>query len=79
MFPVGVEEDHKYVEMQSMAEDRMKRILWIGCKIARSRAWLTWDADNHEFGTAPEYDVLVGEDGPTVLSLSEDFRSLTCL
>ncbi|KAK0392861.1 hypothetical protein NLU13_2355 [Sarocladium strictum] len=61
MFPVDFDEDEKYIEMSSMAEDRVKRILWIGCKIARSRTWLVWDAGNNEFGTTLEYDVAVEE------------------
>ena len=62
-FPRDFDEDEKYIEMSSMAEDRVKRILWIGCKIAQSRTWLTWDAGNNEFKPAQEYDVEV-EDGP---------------
>jgi hypothetical protein len=61
MFPKDFDEDEKYIEMSSMAESRVKRILWIGSKIARSRTWLTWDAGNNEFGTALEYDVEVEE------------------
>lgn len=63
MFPADFDEDEKYIEMSSMAEDRVKRILWIGCKIARSRTWLVWDARNNEFGTVLKYDVAV-EEGP---------------
>lgn len=57
MFPQDFDEDEKYLEMSSFAEDRVRRILWIGCKIARSRKWLIWDSGNHKFGTALEYDV----------------------
>ncbi|KAL2212749.1 hypothetical protein CC79DRAFT_1365023 [Sarocladium strictum] len=63
MFPKDFDEDEKFIEMSSMAESRVKRILWIGSKIARSRTWLIWDASNNEFGTALEYDVEV-EEGP---------------
>lgn len=65
MFPKDFDEDEKYIEMSSMADDRVKRILWIGCKIARSRTWLIWDAGNNEFSTTMGYDVPI-EESPTV-------------
>ncbi|KAH8180159.1 est1 DNA/RNA binding domain-containing protein [Sarocladium implicatum] len=63
MFPEDLDEDEKYIELSSMADDRVKRILWIGCKIARARTWLIWDAAEGRFDATIRYDDPI-EEGP---------------
>ena len=76
MFPGELDEDEKYIELSSMADDRVKRILWIGCKIARSRTWLIWDAMESRFDATTKYDVPI-EEGPA--SVAQGRRSPTAI
>ncbi|KAK0737508.1 hypothetical protein B0T21DRAFT_383465 [Apiosordaria backusii] len=51
-----IDDDEKYFEVASMAEERKERVLWLGHKIATSNKWLRYNASTHEFSVAPEYD-----------------------
>ncbi|KAI2615038.1 hypothetical protein GGR54DRAFT_318147 [Hypoxylon sp. NC1633] len=51
-----IDDDEKYFEVASMTDDRKERILWLGCHIARSGKWLTYDETLHQFGVVPEYE-----------------------
>ncbi|KAK0671232.1 hypothetical protein QBC41DRAFT_60679 [Cercophora samala] len=52
-----IDDDEKYFEVASMAEERKERVLWLGHKIATSsNKWLRYDSSTHEFSVAPEYD-----------------------
>ena len=50
-----VEEDEKYFELPSMADQRKERILWLGRRLAASGKWLTWDDRTRKFGVAEPY------------------------
>ncbi|KAK4192456.1 EST/SMG-like protein 1 [Podospora australis] len=54
-----IDDDEKYFEMASMAEERKERILWLGCRIAAAAGakWLRYDSQAHKFTTAPKYDI----------------------
>ncbi|KAK4170686.1 hypothetical protein QBC36DRAFT_149117, partial [Triangularia setosa] len=52
-----IDDDEKYFEVASMAEERKGRVLWLGHRIATSsNKWLRYDSLKHEFSVAPEYD-----------------------
>lgn len=50
-----VEEDEKYFELASMADQRKERLLWLGRRLAESGRWLTWDDEAHKFGVAEPF------------------------
>ncbi|KAI1379107.1 hypothetical protein F4677DRAFT_442836 [Hypoxylon crocopeplum] len=78
-----IDDDEKYFEVASMTDDRKERILWIGCQIARSRKWLTYDETSHQFGVVPEYEREIehGAKDADMMDVSEladlDSRSFT--
>ncbi|KAK2061359.1 hypothetical protein LY76DRAFT_682150 [Colletotrichum caudatum] len=51
------DDDEKYFEVASMTEERQERCLWLGCRIASSGNWLTYDKSTRQFGVAPQYDL----------------------
>ncbi|KAK4659940.1 hypothetical protein QC762_114730 [Podospora pseudocomata] len=52
-----IDDDEKYFEVASMAEERKERVLWLGHKIATSNPrWLRYNSSTHEFTVAPEYE-----------------------
>ncbi|KAL0764714.1 hypothetical protein CaCOL14_012520 [Colletotrichum acutatum] len=52
-----VDDDEKYFEVASMMEERSQRCLWLGCRLATSGKWLTYDEQTKQFGVAPQFDV----------------------
>ncbi|KAF6828040.1 hypothetical protein CPLU01_08748 [Colletotrichum plurivorum] len=56
-FSAKIEDEEKYFEVASMKEERTDRCIWLGCQLARSGKWLTYDNTNRQFGFAPKYDV----------------------
>lgn len=52
-----IDEDEKYFELASMAEERRGRILSLGCSIATSGSWLIWDEATSQFSPAAKYDI----------------------
>ncbi|KPA39429.1 hypothetical protein FLAG1_07705 [Fusarium langsethiae] len=52
-----IDEDEKYFELASMAEERRGRILSLGCSIATSGNWLIWDEATSQFSPAAKYDI----------------------
>ncbi|KAF6812315.1 hypothetical protein CSOJ01_05185 [Colletotrichum sojae] len=56
-FSAKIEDEEKYFEVASMKEERTDRCIWLGCQIARSGKWLTYDNTNRQFGFASKYDV----------------------
>ncbi|RGP79609.1 hypothetical protein FLONG3_2357 [Fusarium longipes] len=60
-----IDEDEKYFELASMAEERRDRILSLGCSIATSGSWLIWNEETNQFSPASKYDIDLQND-PTV-------------
>ncbi|KAM0364071.1 hypothetical protein ACHAPK_010981 [Fusarium culmorum] len=52
-----IDEDEKYFERASMAEERRNRIFSLGCCIATSGSWLIWDETTNQFSPAAKYDI----------------------
>ncbi|KAK1489166.1 hypothetical protein CABS01_17152 [Colletotrichum abscissum] len=52
-----VDDDEKYFEVASMMEERSQRCLWLGCRLATSGKWLTYDEEAKQFGVVPQFDV----------------------
>ncbi|KAK4162042.1 EST/SMG-like protein 1 [Cladorrhinum sp. PSN259] len=53
-----IDDDEKYFEVASMAEERKDRVLWLGCKIAAlDGQFLRYDSQTHQFTVAPQYDL----------------------
>ncbi|KAI1077529.1 hypothetical protein F5B20DRAFT_583235 [Whalleya microplaca] len=52
-----VDDDEKYFEVASMTDERKERILWLGCRIAKSGKWLTYDETLHKFGVPANYEM----------------------
>ncbi|KAI6089113.1 hypothetical protein F4821DRAFT_257263 [Hypoxylon rubiginosum] len=66
-----IDDDEKYFEVASMTDHRKERILWLGCRIAKSGRWLTYDETSHQFGVVSEYEKdidNVGDDAEMVNS-----------
>lgn len=52
-----VDDNEKYFEITSMAEERKERVLWLGHKIATcSDKQLRYNPSTHKFSVAPEYE-----------------------
>ncbi|KAI0172886.1 hypothetical protein GGR52DRAFT_580520 [Hypoxylon sp. FL1284] len=51
-----IDDDEKFFEVASMTDHRKERILWLGCCIAKSGKWLTYDEASHQFGVAEDYE-----------------------
>ncbi|KAI1337204.1 hypothetical protein F5Y15DRAFT_164368 [Xylariaceae sp. FL0016] len=71
-----IDDDEKYLEAASMTDERKERILWVGCRIAKTGKWLTYDETTHLFGVNPEYqeqevDAIAKDAGS--MEISEDF------
>ncbi|KAI3532055.1 hypothetical protein CABS02_13965 [Colletotrichum abscissum] len=63
-----VDDDEKYFEVASMMDERSTRCLWLGCRLATSGKWLTYDEEAKQFGVAPQFDVEIPDlDAPTQL------------
>ncbi|KAI0393794.1 hypothetical protein F5Y17DRAFT_476429 [Xylariaceae sp. FL0594] len=71
-----VDDDEKYFELPSMMVVRKQRILWLGHKMARSGAWLTWDAASKTFGVNPKYEMEVELSEEASLAQDVDLTSL---
>ncbi|EFQ32689.1 uncharacterized protein GLRG_07833 [Colletotrichum graminicola M1.001] len=56
-FASKLDDDEKYFEVASMTEERRERCLWLGCRIAASGNWLTYDKSTRQFGVPPQYDL----------------------
>ncbi|GKT52621.1 EST/SMG-like protein 1 [Colletotrichum spaethianum] len=56
-FPSEVDDDDKYFEVALMVEERQDRCLWLGCRLASSGNWLTYDKPTRRFGVPPQYDL----------------------
>ncbi|KAK2061343.1 hypothetical protein LY76DRAFT_508125 [Colletotrichum caudatum] len=56
-FTSKLDDDEKYFEVASMKEERQERCLWLGCRIASSGNWLTYDKSTRQFGVPPQYDL----------------------
>ncbi|KAK1503898.1 uncharacterized protein CCOS01_16973 [Colletotrichum costaricense] len=52
-----VDDDEKYFEVASMMEERSQRCLWLGCRLATSGKWLTYDEEAKQFGVVSQFDV----------------------
>ncbi|KAI1778922.1 hypothetical protein F4818DRAFT_233446 [Hypoxylon cercidicola] len=55
-----IDDDEKYFEVASMTDHRKERILWLGCRIAKSAKWLTYDETSHQFGVVSDYEKELG-------------------
>ncbi|KAK2059386.1 hypothetical protein LY76DRAFT_512255 [Colletotrichum caudatum] len=56
-FTSKLDDDEKYFEVASMTEERQERCLWLGCRLASSGNWLTYDKATKQFGVPPQYDL----------------------
>lgn len=52
-----MDDDEKYFEVASMMDERKDRCLWLGCRLASTGKWLTYDKPTRQFGVAPKYDI----------------------
>ncbi|KAK2600575.1 hypothetical protein N8I77_010097 [Diaporthe amygdali] len=50
-----VDDDEKTFELPSMTEHRKERVLWLGCRLAVSGKWLTYDKQTKHFSVTPEF------------------------
>ncbi|KAK6206238.1 hypothetical protein QIS74_13657 [Colletotrichum tabaci] len=55
------DDDEKYFEVPSMAQERRERCLWLGCRLASSGNWLTYDRATKEFGVPARFEMDVGD------------------
>ncbi|KAK2021895.1 hypothetical protein LX32DRAFT_645989 [Colletotrichum zoysiae] len=55
-FSSKLDDDEKYFEVASMTMERQERCLWLGCRLASSGNWLTYDKTTRQFGVPPQYD-----------------------
>ncbi|KAK1990884.1 hypothetical protein LX36DRAFT_591712 [Colletotrichum falcatum] len=56
-FRSELDDDEKYFEIPSMREERQDRCLWLGCRLASLKTWLTYDRSKKRFGVQPQYDI----------------------
>jgi hypothetical protein len=59
-----IDDDEKYFDVPSMAEQRRKRVVWLGGRMAKSRAWLrvkNVKGKGKRFTVNPEYGVDGGD------------------
>ncbi|KAK2036772.1 hypothetical protein LZ31DRAFT_482855 [Colletotrichum somersetense] len=56
-FASKMDDDERYFEMPSMTEERQERCLWLGCRLASSGNWLTYDKSTRQFGVPSRYDI----------------------
>ncbi|KAK4229586.1 EST/SMG-like protein 1 [Podospora fimiseda] len=60
-----INDDEKYFEAASLAEERRDRVLWLGCKIASvAEEYLQYNDQTHKFGVSPDYDIDLGTTTP---------------
>jgi hypothetical protein len=60
-----MDDDGKYLEVTSMTEERKKRVVWLGCRIAEKEGeWLYFDKQNRRFEVNPEYEVELDSEMP---------------
>uniref|UniRef100_A0A4E9EJC7 DNA/RNA-binding domain-containing protein n=1 Tax=Gibberella zeae TaxID=5518 RepID=A0A4E9EJC7_GIBZA len=52
---VGIDADERYLELESMTEERTHRVLSLGFSIAHSGRWLIWDEATSQFSAAARY------------------------
>ncbi|KAK2006166.1 hypothetical protein LZ32DRAFT_595999 [Colletotrichum eremochloae] len=50
-----LEEDFRM--KQCLREQRLERCLWLGCRLASSGKWLTYNQSTRQFGVLPQYDI----------------------
>ncbi|KAK2020811.1 hypothetical protein LX32DRAFT_668998 [Colletotrichum zoysiae] len=60
---VKFDDDEKYFEVASMAQQRQERCLWLGCRIASSGTWLTYDKTTRQFGVSEQYEMEIADLG----------------
>ncbi|KAG7289860.1 hypothetical protein NEMBOFW57_006237 [Staphylotrichum longicolle] len=55
----SIDDDEKYFELASMMEERRRRVVWLGCRIAEREggSWLRFDRETKTFGVNPVYEV----------------------
>ncbi|GKT61121.1 LOW QUALITY PROTEIN: telomerase-binding protein EST1A protein [Colletotrichum tofieldiae] len=58
-FTSKVDADEKYFEVASMTEERQDRCLWLGCRLASSGNWLTYDKSTRQFGVPLRYEMKI--------------------
>lgn len=51
-----IEEDEKYDEFASMADERRERILWLSVSIAQHKKWLLYDENLHRFSVPSRFE-----------------------
>ncbi|GJC89518.1 telomerase-binding protein EST1A [Colletotrichum liriopes] len=66
-----VDYDEKYLELPSMTEERQDRCLWLGCRLASSGNWLTYDKSTRQFGVPPQYEVEITGTGDVSATQSQ--------
>ncbi|KAK3987453.1 EST/SMG-like protein 1 [Cladorrhinum sp. PSN332] len=60
-----IDDDEKYFEAASMAEERKDRVLWLGCRLAAlDGQFLRYNSQTHQFSVAPQYDIDLGTTVP---------------
>ncbi|KAK1996450.1 hypothetical protein LX36DRAFT_682383 [Colletotrichum falcatum] len=62
-FTLKLDDDEKYIEADSMTEERKEKCLWLACCLASSGNWLTYDKSTRQFGVPPNYDHKPRESG----------------
>jgi hypothetical protein len=77
-FPLGwfdgerVDDEEKYLEPLSLAEERKERVLWIACQIASQGKYLLYDSTAHQYTVTEKFDVeLESEREPGLLQGGE--------
>lgn len=62
----SIDDDEKYFELASMMEERRRRVVWLGCRIAEREGgnWLRFDKETKTFGVNPLYEVELDLEGP---------------
>ncbi|TIC97527.1 Telomerase-binding protein EST1A [Colletotrichum higginsianum] len=56
-----LDDDEKYREVASMTQERRERCLWLGCRLASSGNWLTYDLATRKFGVPARFEIDIGE------------------
>jgi hypothetical protein len=73
-----VDDEDKYFEVASMAEQRKERILWLGCRIAvLYNKWISYDKKLKTFAVAPEFDDAPGEAGDEDIEIDDAIEAET--
>ncbi|KAK8095234.1 uncharacterized protein PG998_014458 [Apiospora kogelbergensis] len=73
----NIDDDEKYFEVASMADERIERILWLGVYIAQHEKWLFYDEKSHQFSVPSRFEqkidtsMNVGTDVANILNPSQ--------